>query len=250
MKSSFPQTQWTSLIDVIQREPADSALRRAALGDLYAQYREPVSSYINRVFYRTHFPGASPDDLTNDFFKHLIEHDALAGVSRDKGRFRSWMKRCLVNFCNSYLSAAYSIKSGGRVTIPLQWDEAHEVELEDIVLAEAGRIFDRAYARRLHPLVLDELCAEYHARGQGSLCNDLRAFILSDSENDYERVAARHAMKYEAVATAVNRLRKRYGMKLKHKIAESLVSPTPAELEEEVRYLIWLLRDGPDELAC
>ena len=245
MKSSFPETLWTQLIEVIQRSPADSPQRKQALGELYVLYRDPVLKHIERVFYGAHWSHATADDLTHAFFAHLLEKDGLASVSRAKGRFRAWLKKSAENFCRSYWQREDADKRGKSVTVSL--DSTQDVKLEDMVLTEAGHIFDRGYAKKLYPIVLDELFAEYCARGQAELCNDLRPFILNDSDNDYRRLSVKHAVKYEAIVTAVSRLRKRVGMKLKHKIAEAMVNPTATEIEDEVRYLIGLLRDGPEE---
>jgi len=244
MKSSFPDTLWTRLIEVIQREPVGSMERNAALGDFYVLYRPPVLNHIRRTFYVDRFRHASADDLANAFFERLIEKNSLAGVCREKGHFRAWLKTSVENFCRNYGIMEAAGKRGKNITVPL--DSAHEIATEDMVLREAGMIFDRGYTSQLYRAVLDELLAEYCARGQGSLFNDLRPFILTDSDNDYRLLAHEHGMRYEAIATAVNRLRKRFGMKLKHKIAEAMINPTPQDIEDEVRYLIRLLSSGPD----
>jgi hypothetical protein len=244
MKSSFPETLWTQLIEVIQSAPVDSPQRKQALGELYVLYHGPVLKHIERVFYGACGPHATPDDLTHAFFAHLLEKDGLASVSRAKGRFRAWLKKSAENFCRSYWQRETADKRGRTVTVSL--DSNHDVKVEDMVFAEAGRIFDRGYANKLYPMVLDELFAEYCARGQAELFNDLRSFILNDSDNDYRRLGVKHVVEYEAIVTAVSRLRKRVGMKLKHKIAEAMVDPSAAEIEDEVRYLIGLLRDGPE----
>jgi RNA polymerase sigma-70 factor (ECF subfamily) len=246
--SSFPDTLWTQLIDVIQREPPDSLQRRAAYGNLYMLYRSPVLNHIRRLFYAGCFRHASADDLTNEFFAHLIEKDSLAGVSRDKGTFRAWLKRSAENFCRNQGVREQAMKRGKAITDPL--DNAPEPGVDDMVLAEAGRIFDRTYARKLYPAVIEELLAEYRARGQGPLFDDLRGFILTDSENEYQLLAHKHCIRYEAIATAVNRLRKRFGLKLKHRITEDLVDPTAEDIEDEVRHLILLLSEGAEQWPC
>ena len=248
MTSSFPDALWTQMIEVIQREPVGSTQHTAALSDFYVLYRSPVLNHIRRTFYLDRFRHASADDLTNAFFERLIEKNALAGVCPEKGSFRAWLKTSVENFCTNYGVMEGAAKRGANVTVPL--DAAHEHETDDIVLMEAGMIFDRAYARQLYRAVLDELLAEYCSRGQGALFEDLRTFILTDSDNDYPRLANEHAMRYEAVATAVNRLRKRFGMKLKHKVAAAMANPTAQDIEDEVRYLIRLLSAGCDEDAA
>src|SRR5262245_3159309 len=80
----FHTTRW-SLISAARA--GESVAAREALGELYQTYWYPLYAYIRR---RGHTPDAA-QDLTQEFFTRLLETEALAGVERGRGRFRSFL---------------------------------------------------------------------------------------------------------------------------------------------------------------
>src|ERR1700675_3158428 len=82
---------------------------QSALAELCRMYWYPLY-----VFAR--LSGHSPDDaqaLIQGFFLHLLEHRALAGVDRLKGKFRSYLLASLRNCRSDELDRARYLKRGG-----------------------------------------------------------------------------------------------------------------------------------------
>src|SRR5690349_22026614 len=79
---------------------------QSALAELCRLYWYPLY-----VFTRLH--GHSPDDaqdLIQSFFLQLLEHRALTGVDRLKGKFRSFLLASLQNFLSDELDRARCLK--------------------------------------------------------------------------------------------------------------------------------------------
>ena len=78
--ASFHTTRWTIVMRAAQGG-------QCALTELCRLYWYPLYIFARRR-------GHSPDDaqdLTQGFFLHVVEHRALTGVDRLKGKFRSFL---------------------------------------------------------------------------------------------------------------------------------------------------------------
>ena len=82
--ASFHTTRWTIVMRAAQNQTLGG---NSALTELCRLYWYPLYMFARRR-------GHSPDDaqdLTQGFFLHLLQHRALAGVDRLKGKFRSFL---------------------------------------------------------------------------------------------------------------------------------------------------------------
>ena len=74
--------------------------------------------------------GHSPDDaqdLTQGFFLHLLEHRALAGIDRLKGKFRSFLLASFQNHLSDAADRARRLKRGkDKEFVQLAAEEAEE----------------------------------------------------------------------------------------------------------------------------
>jgi RNA polymerase sigma-70 factor (ECF subfamily) len=84
MPQDFSTTRWTM---VRAAASATTDRREAALAELCDRYWAPIYAFLRR---RGH---AADDaaDLTQAFFRHLIEKRSLAGVDPALGRFRAFL---------------------------------------------------------------------------------------------------------------------------------------------------------------
>ena len=83
--AQFATTPWSVVLAVGQ---GDSPAAAAAMEILCRTYWYPAYAYVRRH-------GASPEDaqdLTQDFFLHVLERSSLRHVAREKGRFRELQK--------------------------------------------------------------------------------------------------------------------------------------------------------------
>src|SRR6266849_3679264 len=82
--AGFATTHWSVVLAAkdLALPEADAALQR-----LCRIYWYPLYVYVRR---RGHTP-EDAQDLTQEFFKRLVERNALGTVSPEKGRFRSFL---------------------------------------------------------------------------------------------------------------------------------------------------------------
>ena len=159
-----------------------------------------------------------------------------------QGKFRSFLLRCLKHFLiNERERAQAQRRGGGGQTVPLEGATAETrylLEPVDNVTPEV--LFDRRWALTVLEQALRRLGEDYAARKQGELFESLKGF-LPGSQISFSRVeaAARHNLSASALDVAIHRLRQRFGALLREQVAETVASP--AEVEEELRYLISML---------
>src|SRR5246500_295692 len=103
----FHTTRWTL---VMASAHDQSQTGQAALAALCQIYWYPLYAFARR---RGHSPHDA-QDLTQGFFLHLLEHRALSGVDRLKGKFRSFLLACFQNYLSAETHRAQRLKRGGR----------------------------------------------------------------------------------------------------------------------------------------
>src|SRR5580700_4380899 len=133
----FHTTRWTLVMISAQNQ---SQAGQAALAELCQIYWYPLYAFARR---RGHSPHDS-QDLTQGFFLHLLEHRALSGVDRLKGKFRSFLQACFQNYLSAESRRAHRLKRGGQckfVSLDLESAEnRYRYEPEDYLTAE--KIFE------------------------------------------------------------------------------------------------------------
>ncbi|MCZ7635470.1 MAG: hypothetical protein M5U12_05115 [Verrucomicrobia bacterium] len=101
----FATTHW-SLVFAAGRGGSSEA--REAMADLCRIYWYPSTPTPGARRHRR--CGAGPDP---GFFAHLLAHDLVASADAARGRFRSFLLRCLQNFAASEHARATRVKRGG-----------------------------------------------------------------------------------------------------------------------------------------
>ncbi len=86
-----PATHWSV---VLEARNSFSPAAMQALDQLCRTYWYPIYAYIRRRGYKPE----EAEDLTQNFFLHLLEQDALKAVDQAKGRFRAFLLVALKNF--------------------------------------------------------------------------------------------------------------------------------------------------------
>src|SRR6184192_2355504 len=137
---AFTTTQWS----VVLEAQGESPEAQEALEKLCRVYWRPIYSFVRRQ-------GAGPEeaeDVTQGFFRSLLEHRNLNAVRKEQGRLRSYLLGALKHFLGDERRRAMAIKRGkGQRLIPLEElraDERFEVEPADPVTAEM--IYERRWA--------------------------------------------------------------------------------------------------------
>src|SRR6476659_6007517 len=103
----FHTTRWTLVMAAAHDQ---SQTGRAALAALCQIYWYPLYAFARRRGHSSH----DAQDLTQGFFLHILEHRALSGVDRLKGKFRSFLLACFQNYLLVETQRAHSLKRGGQ----------------------------------------------------------------------------------------------------------------------------------------
>jgi RNA polymerase sigma factor (sigma-70 family) len=187
--------------------------------------------------------GHSPDDtkdLTQGLFLQVVEHRALTGVGRLKGKFRSFLLASFQNHLSDVGDRARRLKRGGdKEFVQLDAEEAEErYRLEPVELLTAEKNFDARWAMMVLEKALKQVPQEYVTAGKTSTFEALKASLdpnNSIAPPSYDEVANRLQVTTGAVKTLIHRLRKRYTALLREEVGCTVSDP--AEIDEEIRAL-------------
>jgi RNA polymerase sigma-70 factor (ECF subfamily) len=233
----FATTHWSVVLAAAENNAPQSA---TALERLCRTYWYPLYAYVRREGYSP----ADAQDLTQEFFARLLARHSLAQVAPEKGRFRSFLLAAMRHFLSDQRDRASAVKRGGGAEVlSLDAQEAEErYRLEPVDHLDAEKIYERRWAMTLVEKALERLRDESVAAGKGGLFERLRRFVAGESEATWGEAAAELALSEGAMKAAVHRLRERYRVLLRDEIAHTVADP--AEIEEEVRYLIRVISEG------
>lgn len=236
MATRVATTQWSQ---VLAAKDGSDTEARAALESLCKTYWQPLYAYIRAQ-------GYGPDeasDLTQEFFAELLEKDFLADVDPEKGRFRSFLLASLRHFLSHERDRARALKRGGRAST-LSFDvEAGEVgyALGPVDAKTPADVFERRWAMTVLDRAVHRLGEESAAAGQRAQFEELKQYLTSaQPQAPYREAGEALGISEGAVATAVHRLRQRYGQCLRAEIAETVADP--AEVDDELRYMLAVVR--------
>jgi RNA polymerase sigma-70 factor (ECF subfamily) len=231
--AGFAATRWTLVLAAAPGKASSRAID--ALAELCRVYWYPLYAYVRRRGHNTH----EAEDLTQEFFACLLARDFLAGVDRQKGKFRSFMLAALKHFlANQWDRSQTQKRGGGQAVLSLDslaagsrysQEPAHNLTPE--------RLFERQWALTVLEQVLIRLQAEMTAEGRQSLFDNLKTHLTAERESiHYAQSAVELGMTEGAVKVAVHRLRRRYRELLREEIAQTVA--TLEEIDGEIRYLL------------
>ncbi len=234
-RPNFRTTQW-GLVIAASADGAEEA--RAALEELYRLYCYPVYSFIRR---RGH-SRQDAQDLTQDFFVHLLEKATLARADSQRGRFRSFLLGALDHFLAHAAARAGAGKRGGGCQWIFLDDDAAEdgYQLAAPEGMTAEKVFDARWAATLVEVTFARLRSELESEGKGELFNALQGFLVGEEDASYQQVGDALSLSLGALKTSVHRLRVRYRALLRAAVARTVA--TPGQVDEEFRYLRAALR--------
>ena len=227
----FATTRWTVVLSAGDPSSPQAA---TALETLCRAYWCPLYAYVRRCGY------SPPDaqDLTQEFFTRLLEHNWIACADRHKGRFRSFLLMAMKRFLAKEWDKVKTLKRGGQMRfVPL---EVHRAETrycrEPADTRTPEQLFEKQWALILLESVLNRLREDYERDGKGALFHTLESSLIgSRDKQPYAALGAQLGMTEGAARVAVCRLRERYRERLNEEIGHTVASP--GEVEEELRHL-------------
>jgi RNA polymerase sigma factor (sigma-70 family) len=227
----FHTTHWSLVLAAGRRSSPDG---RAALATLCQVYWYPLYAFIRR---QGHSP-SDAQDLTQEFFAHLLEKNVADKADATRGKFRSFLLASLKHFlANEWRRDRAQKRGGGRVALAIDLAAGEErYTLEPAHELTAERIYERRWALTLIELALTKVRDEFAARGKLAVFEHLKPYLGGDEGAvPYAEIAAGLDMTEGAVKTAVHRLRHRCRELLRAEIAQTVNSPQ--DVDDELRDL-------------
>lgn len=231
--AGFAATRWTLVLAAARGNAAPRAAE--AMAELCSVYWYPLYAYVRRRGHDTH----EAEDLTQEFFLRVLAKNYLAGVDREKGKFRAFLLASFKHFlANEWDRSQAQKRGGGQTVVSINLDDAeNRYRLEPWHDLTPERLFERRWALTVLDQVLARLQAEHSAESKQSLFEKLKPFLTGGREaGGYAEAGAELGMTEGAVKTAVHRLRRRYRELLRDEIAQTVAGPE--EIDEEIRYLL------------
>jgi RNA polymerase sigma factor (sigma-70 family) len=236
-RPAFVTTRWSV---VLAAGRSDTPRAQDALARLCQSYWHPLYAYVRRRGYSIE----DAQDLTQEFFARLLERNAIATVSPEKGRFRSFLLASMNHFLSDAWDKARAQKRGAGKVISFDTETAETwLDQRPSENLTPERAFELRWAITLLEQVYQRLEEEHRQQGKAELFDDLRTTLAGPGNSaPYAELAARLGMNEGAVKVAVHRLRQRYRALLRETIAETVESE--AEVEEELRYLMRVVAES------
>jgi len=231
----FSTTRWSV---VLLAGGTVSPERSAALEKLCRAYWPPIYGFARRKGYGD----ADAQDLTQQFFAHLLARNDFSGLDPGKGKFRTFLLTAFTHFLANDYDRASALKRGGGTKI-LSLDELPLEEMGELAPADdasPGMVYDLHWARTILQTALQRLEDEMNTTGKTAWFESLKTFLtINATGGDYELIAGRLGVAAASVPVFVHRLRQRYRELVRAEVAQTVTSPV--ELEEEMRHLFAVL---------
>lgn len=237
----FKETAWSV---VIAAGATTEPRAHAALTELCQIYWRPIYAYLRRSGYDT--PDAQ--DLTQSFFQDLLQNETLRRVSREKGRFRSFLLGALKLCLADEHARRHTLKRGGRIQF-ISIDELEAEELHHLRAhheAAPDEIMDARWAGVVLERALDRVRAECGAEGKADLFEALSPFLGGTKPHvSYQEVADRLSLGLGAVKTLIYRLRRQFATAVRREIMQTVSAPH--EVDDELRRLRSVFARAPKQ---
>ncbi len=214
----FQKTRW-SLILRAGSGTGDDA--RRAMEELLNAYQYPLYCYLRRW-------GLSPEearDERQDFFVHVLEHSVIQAANPSRGRFRSFILKCLKNHLeNQERRKKSATPPRGVVSLDelLDDDERRSLAEPSSGLTPEEE-FETNWAHSVVRRAIEVLQKEYEGRGEPELFKALLPVVYGDpTAESYKDIASRLGRQEQALRTAASRLRDRIGDRVRNLVSDTV----------------------------
>jgi RNA polymerase sigma factor (sigma-70 family) len=223
----FGETPWSV---VVAAGATTEPRAQAALTELCRIYWRPIYAYLRRSGYDRQ----DAQDLTQSFFHHLLENETLGRVSRDRGRFRSFLVGALKLCLADEHARRHTLKRGGGIqfisTDELGAEELHELRADREIAPD--EILDARWAGVVLERALEKVRSELDAEGKPKTFELLSPFLAGDKPTiSYDEVAKDLGISLGAVKTQIHRLRQRFAAAVRSEIMQTVAAPHEVENE-------------------
>jgi RNA polymerase sigma-70 factor (ECF subfamily) len=227
----FQETAWSI---VLAAGNASEPRAQQALAELCRMYWPPVYAYLRRRGYNRD----DAQDLTQNFFQHMLQDETLRRASPDRGRFRSFLLGALNRVIADEWAHQHAQRRGGNAAFISMDDFAAEEARHRGLTSDLspGETLDARWAGVLLQRALEKVKAEFAAEGKEKTFEALSPFLAGEKpEVTYQEVAQRLGLALAAVKTHIHRLRREFASAVRREIMQTVTAPH--EVDEELRQL-------------
>ncbi len=181
------------------------------------------------------------EDGAQEVMARVCRDETITQIDPSKGRLRHFFKAAARNQFHN-LRRHHLAQKRGHAETCLSTDALSDAETP-VISPESDALFDYEWARTIFDRALKSLEQSYALRGKGGLLAALQpALVGGDEGQRYSDIGAAFGVGEAQIRLEVHRLRRRLGERLRVEVGATLgpVS-SPAEIEEEVRYLVQTL---------
>jgi RNA polymerase sigma-70 factor (ECF subfamily) len=236
LAGAFVTTHWSLVLRARDKS-------EAALEVLFSTYREPLLVWLRAEGYALE----DAEDLLHGFVEGLLRREAFKGVASEKGKFRTFLLRCLKYHIRDERDRRMAAKRGGGQAIESldQTDGAGAAINQPSSDRGAPDLeYDRAWAKSVLNNSFRRLEKECARRGQMALYTALEPVIFcDDTASPYREIGLALAMSEPAVKMAASRIRSRLRDVVREEVMQTVSNQQ--DWQEEVRYLIQLFGREP-----
>jgi DNA-directed RNA polymerase specialized sigma24 family protein len=208
--------------------------RGSALDDFCANSWLPVYAFVRTKV-------CDPErakDLTQAFFTGLLERGEGLPVRLEYSSLRHYLLGSVRHFLSNEWDRQRAQKRGGGIpSVVLDFECPCAYLMRQMVQTlTPEKIFEKHCATVLLGRARHALRQEFEARGKGPQFDRLESCLTREgAAGHYRDIGAGLGMSAGAVKTAVHRMRRRFGEKLREEIAQTV--DNPAAVEDELRHL-------------
>jgi RNA polymerase sigma factor (sigma-70 family) len=226
----FPPTRWSVVMMAMQKDAVEST---AALEAICRAYWYPLYAYVRRCGQPAH----DAQDLTQEFFRCLLEKRWLDSADPGKGKLRTFLVVMLKKFmAKEWRRASAQRRGGGQAQAPFDTAFAETLYAADGSSLAPEDTFDRQWALTLLNLTVERLRTEFAAAGKPDDFDAVKDCLMAEhGKIDYAAIAARLGVNEGAARVAAHRLRKRFRAIYRQEISQTLEDG--ADVDGELRHL-------------
>ncbi len=230
MPPLFPETR-LSVVQALSSD--DESVRSRAADALVRVYRAPIIAVLR---HRWQLEPADAEDLAHDFLAHAFARDWLQRYEPSKGRFRTFLRSCLMAYASTAHEGANRLKRGGGAVHVSLDATAHGVASDEAVDA----LFEREWVRSVFEQSLGALRRECEESKRQVTYDVFVAYDIEGAESierpSYGSIAERFGIPATQVTNYLNWARRR----LRGHVLDTLRALTTddAEFRDEARALL------------
>ena len=233
----FQTTHWSLVMKARADESSDA---RVALETLCRAYWRPIFHFIRARGHQTD----EAQDLTQEFFRVVIEKGYFDQADQDRGRFRAFLKTAIKNFLANEWKKSKRQKRGGEIDF-CSFDEFEEDRFQACASTNASpdSAYDQQWARTTFEATLEHVRQEMAERGHLDRFELYKPHLMPRAtETSYAEAAASANITEQAFKSGIRRFRERVRSFFLQAVSDTVSDPS--DVESEARELMKAMTQG------